>query len=240
MPVLFRFVGRLLVAVAVLSASSACTKSDSAPTPAAPAGPTTGSLGGSYVPDFALRTVTATLPGAAPVTVTPSPSGSYWLRDLPAGTYTLSYDPAPGYRVPAARTVVLAPGGSTTVPLLTLAPEGSFTFGYLGSTFTADYISASLAGGVLRLSAGSGPSAGVSLRGLGVTGTGTFNLEQGLFVHGNNRYQQNSYYAPGLRITSLNLTTRLVSGTFFFEADPYAGSGYTTGISGTFTDVVLQ
>ncbi|MDQ2771119.1 MAG: carboxypeptidase-like regulatory domain-containing protein [Bacteroidota bacterium] len=235
MPVFFRFSGRLLVAVALLAASSACSKTEAAYPP-----PTTGGIEGAFEPADALTAVTATRAGSSPVVVTPGAGGTYSFSGLVPGSYDLTYTPAQGYRVPPARPVDVPVGGATGVPLVSLV-AGSFTFGSASSTtFTADNITARLAADVLTLQAGNSV-ADVSVQATGVTGPGSFTITSGTFNEGNNRYRMGGYYAlNAFRVTSLNPTTHRVSGTFSFNADPYAGSGFTTGIFGTFTDIRLQ
>ena len=131
-----------LLSLPLLTATVSCTKKEDTPTPAA----TTGGIEGTISPAGAITTVTATNANGITFLATPNAStGAFAFAGLAPGRYTLTFSPASGYGVPAARAIDVVAGqtapAGTVVVVGDGTPRGTVAWTVDGTTFTSTALS---------------------------------------------------------------------------------------------------
>ena len=214
---------------------SACSKEKTAPQ--------TGTVTGDFMRSDALTTVTITPAAGSATSATPtidsfSGVATYNFPDLAPGSYTVTYNPQQYFVTPAAQTVTIKAGETTTIPLLLIpfkATEGSISFAVNGKPTSAVYVDGSFTGNLFTL-IGKGYEGQILLLAQPTSVPDTYTLT-GNFGTSPRSYTHN-VTSGTLTITNRNQTSRRVSGTFSVTGTAKDGSGTGTVTNGVFTNLV--
>lgn len=212
--------------------------------------PTSAAIAGRVQPVGSVRTVTANGNGMT-YNVTPNDSsGAFMFNNISAGTYAVSFTPAPGFAAPASRSVEVTAGN--------LANLGTVS----GSTSNGPGLTFVLNGGApLQALTASGVQQSTTLTITAVTTDGTLVMSLADF-HGPDTYDLGSTTttyasfintahrvwsttaggAGSLHLTAYDASALTLSGYFSFTANAATGGTGTpiTVTNGSFTDVAFQ
>ncbi|KAA9325902.1 carboxypeptidase regulatory-like domain-containing protein [Hymenobacter busanensis] len=225
-----------------------CTNTEKEQDPA----PTTGAVTGVISPVGAISAVTATNAGGLTFLATPNAStGAFSLPKLDAGSYTLSFTPANGYKQPAPRSVTVTAGNTTDAGTIVAVSDGTIKGGTVGwsiggVTYTGvpPTGSVDVANGIFFLSAIGGLtdqlqlSMGMSFYGVGNYPLGTSPYVSALYIRNTGpstlTYGTTSNSGSGsINVTAFDATAGTAAGTFSFTAVGTAGNVSVT--NGTFS-----
>lgn len=252
-----------LLAVALSGLLTGChdQKADPAPPTTAVQGQVTQLTAARSVVAVALSSTTDSV-----ITIlrVPSATGSYRFDSLAAGTYTLSFMPGSGYLAPAAQTVQVTAGTTTTAATVTpasgpyhLGTQGSAAYTVDGTAETKVFVQAQKSDNTLSVFIGTTPAnplPGVAYRRTVSLQLTRFADQVGTFYPASQATNASLTYTefdgvsqalwgstgtpPGsVVITAVSAAPRRVSGTFTAAVVPVGSTAGSHLIVGSFTDV---
>lgn len=220
--------------------------------------PTTGGLAGTVSPAGAISRVTATDAGGLTFLATPDAStGAFTIADLKPGSYTLSFTPATGYSKPLDRIITIVAGQQAAAGTVAVESDGSIRTGTVGwsadgvpystTTVQGGYTPSQFAGAntltLLATTSSGTTQSNVDIRidYLTSLAPATYQLRRTRSPGGVSEafYSSTAAGASGLyvvstgslTITAYDTSTRVLTGTFAFDADGYNGTTGTVRVS---------
>ena len=235
----------LLVLIFIVS----CKKNETNLSPA-------GSISGKIIPAGSCTSMQAIPIGGSAFSAIPDINGNFNIINVPAGEYRIVGNPAPGYLAPPEVTVTVVAGQDRSAGTIIISPDSSnglVTFTLDGIHYVHNdpwMIEVSYDSQYLQIGTHSAPSpnfVALSIYVHFVSGAGSYNIQAPNSIHlnrvgtGNYAFNTTGAGASGtVNVTSLNTTTRRISGTFSFTLVPANTStfGTKTVSDGVFTNLL--